>query len=126
MMAKDKRIKICPNENCECYKKKMKYKASDEYCSQCNTKLVFVCAKCFREIEDIDASHRICRLCEAYKKEQKEEAIKKAKKVGAGVAALGTSIVVGIGKNVSNDFKREAIKKGTKAVKSIAKAVIKK
>lgn len=42
--------------------------------SKCGSRLIFVCEKCFAEIEDIDHSHKKCKRCEAEATEKKEKA----------------------------------------------------
>ncbi len=126
----DKRKKGCPNETCDAHIKKIKWKASDNYCSKCSAKLVFICPKCFREIEDKDEKHILCARCQEEIDEKKAKVVdgvktsaKNAGKfVAAGVAAVGVEIV----RRVSNDAKKEAVKSGVKVVKDAAKAVRKK
>ncbi len=129
-MAKDKRIKGCPNENCEQRQKKIKYKSSDEYCPKCGSRLIFVCNKCFSQIEDIDPSHKICKRCEAESQEKKDKVIDIAKGVaaaaGSGVLLFGTNIVHGIANNIGKDIKKEAVDIGTKAIKDVVANIISK
>jgi len=125
-MATDKRKKGCPNEACERHQKKIMLKATEEYCPKCGAKLIFVCAKCFREIEDIDIKHRVCSLCEAESQEKKEAAVDKAKKAGKAAAGVVTPIIVGVAGKVIKDAQKGAINKGVKAVEQVAKALIKK
>ena len=67
MSKKDKRKKGCPNINCSAHIDKRKYKADESYCSKCGTPLVFVCAECYKEIEDT-FGHNLCMRCEAQEK----------------------------------------------------------
>lgn len=69
MAKKDKRIKGCPNTECERHNSKHKYKATDKYCTICGSELIFVCAECFKEIEDSPDMHRYCENCKAEKKQ---------------------------------------------------------
>ena len=72
-MTKDKRIKCCFNEECDRFvykgkkrKKPYTYKATEDYCSLCGRRLVLVCAKCYREIDDKEGpDHWLCLRCEA-------------------------------------------------------------
>ena len=73
-MAKDRRVKGCPNETCQMHKGKKKQSAENEFCPKCGSRLILVCEKCFAEIEDIDYSHRKCKRCEAEAVEKKEKA----------------------------------------------------
>lgn len=90
---KDKRIKCCPNTQCEHNqnRKKHRYCASDRFCSLCGNELVYVCAKCLNSIADDGPEHRVCAACEAKAEDRKD----KVKKVGGGVAtgaaALGAA-----------------------------------
>ena len=128
--ATDKRVKGCPNESCECRLKKIKYKATVDHCPKCGSRLIYVCPKCFSEIEDIDSSHRICKLCEAKNQETKDKAVgfakNAAKKVGAGALAIGVAVGSGIAHNVGKDIKKDVIKHGTEIVKNIINNVAKK
>ena len=87
---KDKRVKCCPNTQCEHNqdRKKHRYRASDRFCSLCGNELVYVCAKCLNSIVDNGPAHRVCASCEAKAEDRKD----KLKKVGSGVAA-GTAAV---------------------------------
>ena len=122
----DKRSKGCPNVNCEQHKKKVKHKADDDFCPKCGTRLIYVCAKCFKEIEDIDEKHRICRGCEADALEKKEKVKDGALKAGKTAASLAGTVVVGVAAAVKNDGTKAAIKAGTKFVESAAKTILKK
>ena len=58
MGKKDKRIKGCPDPGCERHVEHYKYKAGDQFCTLCGARLVYVCAKCFEEIEDSEDQRR--------------------------------------------------------------------
>lgn len=128
-MAKDKRIKGCPNEECANHIKKTRFKADQEVCPDCGAELVFVCRKCFCEIQDINEKHRVCRHCmekSIQKKEEQKEAVKGvAKKVAAGAGVA----VVGVGGKILNkvlqDTEKDIVKKGVKVIEAAAKKVIK-
>ena len=128
-MAKDKRIKGCPNEECANHIKKTRFKADQEVCSDCGTELVFVCRKCFCEIQDINEKHTVCRHClekSIQKKEERKEAIKGvAKKAAAGAGVA----VVGVGGEIANrvlqNTEKEIVKKGVKVIDAVVKKVIK-
>lgn len=67
MGKKDKRIKGCPDPGCERHVEHYKYKADDQFCTQCGARLVYVCAKCFEEIEDSEDQRRYCYNCKPEK-----------------------------------------------------------
>ena len=67
MPKKDKRVKGCIDESCQAHIEKRKYKAGEEYCSKCGKPLAFVCAECYKQIENV-YGHKFCMLCEAQKK----------------------------------------------------------
>ncbi len=125
----DNRKKGCPNEACEMNKKKIKWKSSDEFCSKCGAKLVFVCAKCFCEIEDIDEKHRICVRCQEKVEEKKEKAVDAvkagAKKAGGAVVAGAGVVAAGVAAKVGKEAKNVAVNKGADIIKAAAKAVFK-
>lgn len=118
---KDKRAKGCPTENCVMHTEKVKQSADNDFCPKCGAKLVYVCKKCFRQIEDVDPKHQICELCEAKAEEKHREWKDKAKGIAAKgiipVAAIGASIVNKVGK----DFEKEVINKGAKVVEAMLK-----
>ena len=117
----DNRKKGCPNEACEAHKKEIKWKAEESFCSKCGTKLVFVCAKCFKEIEDIDEKHKLCARCEQERNDNMQKIKEGAKNAGKAVAAVGGAIAVKAGKDIG----KAAVNKGTKIVEKAAKAVFK-
>ena len=65
-----KAFKGCVNPEWSCYKKKH-YKKSDQYCLKCGEPLHFVCAECWKVLED-DQS-RYCSYCEAARKDRRED-----------------------------------------------------
>lgn len=121
MKMKDKRAKGCPTENCVMHTEKVKQSADNDFCPKCGAKLVYVCKKCFRQIEDVDPKHQICELCEAKAEEKHREWKDKAKGIAAKgfipVAAIGAGIVNKVGK----DFEKEVINKGAKVVEAMLK-----
>ncbi len=136
-MVIDKRKKGCPNEKCEMHKKKKFQSLENDYCPKCGTKLVFVCTKCFRQIEDIDYKHRICNLCEAKEEEKKQNVIngiKKAKGAAVGIGGIiGTALLIpakdvvfDAGKKVFDDNKNVIIENGAKIIENGINKVLKK
>lgn len=129
-MVIDNRKKGCPNEACIMNSKKKRQKSDIDYCPKCGTKLVYVCVKCFREIEDIDRRHRICSLCEAKDAEKRQKVLDNVKngagKAGKVIVGVGTPIVAGVAGKVVKDGQKAGIKAGVKAVENVAKAVLKK
>lgn len=96
-MSKDNRKKGCPNINCQMNVKKVKQTAENDFCPKCGTKLIFVCSKCFDEIEDLGKKHRICKKCEIEAAEKAAKGKAKAKDiVGKGLKAVGTVAMVGV------------------------------
>lgn len=125
-MAKDHRKKGCPNGSCERNQKKIKLSATEEFCPKCGIKLVYVCTKCFKEIEDIDPKHKVCKLCEAEASDKKQKIGDMAKKAGGAAVGVVTPVVIGVGRKVVKDGQKGAIKAGVKAVEGVAKAIVKK
>jgi len=119
----DRRKKGCPNEHCIQHINKVKNNAEIDYCPKCGSKLIFVCAKCFSEIEDIDLRHRICIRCKTEEEEKRAKAIEKGKDIAKKYVAMPViGIVVGIVANVQKDV----IKKGTEFAKIAADSILKK
>ena len=125
MSGKDKRIKGCPEPGCARHNEHYKYKPDDMFCTLCGSQLVYVCAKCFKEIEDTEDQRRYCEECKPKKskdgtesqkfakkekkKEPKEKKEKKEKKAsGKGKEAVSRSVAVIKGK--APQIKDRAIK----------------
>ena len=106
MSGKDKRIKGCPEPGCARHNEHYKYKPSDRFCTLCGSQLVFVCAKCFKEIEDTEDQRRYCENCRptqskdgtGKQKPPKEKKPKEKKEPGKGKEAVAKSVAVIKGK----------------------------
>ena len=127
-MAKDKRIKSCPNEDCMNHIKKVRLKADLETCPVCGASLIFVCKKCFCEIPDISEKQTLCRPClekAMQKKEHRKETIKATAKK-ASVAAGTTAVEVGgrIANSVLQESEKHLVKKGAKVVRKVTRKVL--
>ena len=81
MSGKDKRIKGCPEPGCARHNEHYKYKPDDMFCTLCGSQLVYVCAKCFKEIGDTEDKRRYCEDCKPNKSKDGVESQKPAKKV---------------------------------------------
>lgn len=103
-MANDRRVKGCPGKQCERSIKKYRYKATDMYCTICGNELVFVCADCFKKLDDSAEEHRFCAVCEAKRKDKKDKRRERAKK--AGTAALSILSTVGLGAGAAFKLKK--------------------
>lgn len=125
-MANDNRKKGCPNKACIMNSKKELQKNDIDYCPKCGTKLVYVCVKCFREIEDNNRKHRICGLCEAKKEEKRQDAIDKAKKGVVKAGEVVVPVVLGVAGKVIKNEQKIAIDKGVKVVENAIKVVLKR
>lgn len=99
-MPKDKRVKGCSNSDCERNKSKFKYKSTENYCSLCAYKLVYVCSECFKKIEDIDVKHKICLACEAKKEDKNQKLKDNALKVAGVVVATAIGAITNDGKSI--------------------------
>ena len=129
-MQKDKRKKGCPNEACELHKKQVKQGVEVDYCPKCGTKTIFVCEKCFCEIQDIDEKHIICDRCEAERKQKLEETKEKGKEIAAkgGKVIIGFvgPIIVGVGNGIKKEGVKQAVKKGGEIAIKVINKVAKK
>lgn len=102
-MGKDKRVKACPNADCDRNEKKYRYKSTDKYCTFCGAALVFVCADCFKKISADDPHHIRCAYCEAKREDLKHNNAKKIERIKSGVASTAKAGV-------------DSVKKGAKSV----------
>ena len=110
-MTKDKRVKACPTLTCKRYKKEYKYKATDNYCTICGAKLVYVCEKCFEQIEDEGTEKKRCEKCEAERQERRDAIKVKADKVKK-VAVAGAAVLPSVVEVVNNPIAKTVVKKG--------------
>lgn len=113
MPAKDKRIKGCPNEHCEAFRK-IKYKASENFCSKCGASLVYICAKCGNKIEDFGPDYRICAHCEAEKADFKDAVVDKVKQAGGAVIGF---VAPAIALGAKPEIKKALVNIGKKGAK---------
>ena len=124
-MAKDNRKKGCPNIDCTYNKDKVFQKADVNYCPKCGSLLVFVCAKCFSEIEDSGPEHKICAHCEAKADQNMDKikgGVKKAGQVAGSVAvAVGSAVVAKALPQVKNII----VDKGAKVTVDFVKDIMK-
>ena len=105
------------------HNEKKKQPAENEYCPKCGSRLIFVCEKCFAEIEDIDYSHRKCKRCEAEAAEKKEK-VKDAVKNAAGKAgAAGVAVVGAAAAGIQKEGVKQAAAAGSKVVKEAIKVI---
>ena len=109
MGKKDKRIKGCPDPECARHNERYKYKSTDRFCTLCGSQLVYVCAKCFEEIEDTGDQRRYCENCKPKQsedgagsqkppKEKKKKEKKEKKASGKGKETVARSVAVIKGK----------------------------
>lgn len=110
-MSKDKRVKGCPNKKCSMHIEHKKQDSENIFCPKCGTELIYVCARCFSQIEDTNPSHRRCKRCEAEMAVKKEKALDMAKNAsGKAIAAVGT-----VGSTLFAAMNKEAMKQAAKA-----------
>ena len=142
-MTFDTRKKGCPNEACGKHQSQYKYNAEDNFCTECGSPLVFVCARCFAEIADEGPEHKYCAECEAKQSEAKLldkakyaakgldyariEALKKAREAslaaGAKLKETGADMKESMG---DNDVVDTIIDVGSKAVMGVGTFAIKR
>lgn len=122
-MAKDRRVKDCPNETCPMNKEKKKQPADNEYCPKCGSRLIFVCEKCFAEIEDIDYSHKKCKRCEGEAVEKKEKAKDAVKNAAGKAGAAGVAVVGAVAAGIQKEGVKQAAAAGSKVVKEAVKVI---
>ena len=123
MMEKDYRKKGCPNVACERHEKKIRLRSTEKYCPLCGTPLVYVCAKCFDEIEDIGPKHNICLTCEAKKDQVRENTGKNARRAASAVGAVAASVGVAFLSGVTKEASTMAVKGGKAIVKGALKII---
>lgn len=88
LMHKDKRSKGCPNEKCRRNSKNFFYKAEDNFCVECGSKLVYVCRECFGPLASDDPSAILCARCQSEKEDQRDKVLKMGAAVAGGAAVV--------------------------------------
>lgn len=122
----DSRKKGCPNPRCKMNIKRVKQKSNVDYCPVCGERLVFVCSKCFCEIEDLGPKHKHCRNCEAIAADKKDKAKENVQKVAGVAGAAVVSAVAFVGKKGLDAVKKEAGAAVSDAAKTLARHIFKK
>lgn len=125
-MPKDKRKKGCPNKNCEMHANGEFQTVENDFCPKCGAELVFVCSKCFTEIEDKGIKHHKCEHCKLEAQEKREkikETIKDASKpIITGLGGVATVAVT----SFSKDLTKHAEEIGKVAAEKAIKVVLRK
>lgn len=96
-------IKGCPVKGCPAHEKHKHFSQKDDmFCSKCGAKLVYVCAKCNKTLDD--DKNRYCERCRA---EIDDGLGKLGRGAAAAVAVVGSAgvAVAGVGKNVVDAVK---------------------
>lgn len=121
------RKKGCPNEACDMHTRKKRQNNKVNYCPKCGTKNIYVCPRCFREIEDLGPDHRLCEYCEADEKAKLAKIGDTVKSVGgkvvAGAAAAGGIAVAAAAKAGETEIGKVAAKVGKGAVEAAVKII---
>lgn len=92
-----KKVKACLNSECsEC--KKTYYKATDEFCVKCGSRLSYVCKhkNCFKALPD-DSKDVLCPVHLAEKKDREEKVKDGLMKVGTGIVAAAGFVISVVG-----------------------------
>lgn len=100
-----KAFKGCVNRECKAYKTRVSYKEKFEYCPHCGEKLEYVCANCWKVLEQ--NVQRLCVGCSVEKEEKKEQ--KKEKVINAGKAIVSVAPVIWKQKDKIVDFTKKAV-----------------
>lgn len=123
----DMRKKGCPNTGCNMHQKKKKFDNKVQYCPECGSKTIYVCRRCFREIEDLGPDHRLCEYCVADSKAKLAKAGDAVKGAGGKVAgvALGAAGIAAAaaGKAGETELAKAAAKIGKEAVGAAVKVI---
>ena len=116
-----KAFKGCTNPDCKAYKK-IHYKKADAFCLKCGNQLSFVCAECWKPMEDGKAKY--CISCAAEKEQHRAETWDTVKKVGGGAAAAVGAVVVAVPKMLKDSDKlAKDAKKAADAAAEVIKLV---
>ena len=97
-----KAFKGCTNPECKVYKK-VHYKKNDEYCLKCGKPLSFVCAECWKPMEE--GKDKYCVSCSAKKEQNRAQKVATVKKYGSQAVVLAGTAVVSIPRVIKNSDK---------------------
>ncbi|MCF0134004.1 MAG: hypothetical protein HUJ72_09070 [Blautia sp.] len=114
-----KAFKGCINPECKAYKK-IHYKKDDQFCLKCGTSLSYVCAECWKPMENGDEKY--CISCSAEKEQKKAENWDNVKKVGGGAVAAAGAAIVAVPKLIKDS---DNLAKNAKKAADAAAVVIK-
>lgn len=95
-----KAIKGCTNPECKECKKRIHFKEDDEFCSKCGNPLSFVCADCWKAMDN--NSERLCMSCKALRDDKRDKAIENAKN-GGKLLLAGAATLAGVAGSLSKD-----------------------
>lgn len=84
-----KAFKGCTNPSCKSYKK-IHYKKDDDFCTKCGSALSYVCAACWKPLED--ESFKYCISCKAEKEQKQAKIVDTAKHFGGGLVAAAVAV----------------------------------
>lgn len=114
-----KAFKGCVNEECSAYKK-VRYKDVDAYCSKCGNQIYYVCADCWKQLENNKS--RFCTSCEMIRKDKRDQRIAN---IQDGVNKFG-GLAVAIGGSAAAVVKNiKKVEGAAKEVGKLAKGAIK-
>lgn len=113
-----KAFKGCTNPDCIAYKK-VHYKKTDAFCLKCGNPLSFVCAECWKPMED--GKEKFCISCSAEKEQHRAEIWDAVKKVGGGVTTSGAFVVAAPKMLKDSDKLVKGAKKAAVAVAEVIK-----
>lgn len=114
-------FKGCTNPECKAFKnKKYKYKDENQYCTLCGQELSYVCADCWKAMQD--DTEKYCISCKALREQKKEKVIDAGKGV-VGVMATAAMAINNVG-NGANQVVRNGgriVEGGKKLVQIVGK-----
>lgn len=97
------KLKGCTNSYCAAHKKKVTYKATEEFCSKCGQPLSFVCKSCYTPIEE---SQKLCVMCQAKIDDRNDKIKNGALKVSGFLLTVGT-VAVSKGKDITKHIPKK-------------------
>lgn len=105
-----KAIKGCTNFECKAYKK-IHFKKDDQFCTKCGKPLSFVCAECWKAMEN-DTEH-YCMSCNALREQKRVQMIDSAKGAIAGIGTVASMVgAAALNANKLADNSKKLLKAG--------------
>lgn len=123
-----KKVRGCPNEQCELHIKKKRQKYETETCPLCGAELIEVCRSCFQPIGDEAVTTGLCLACleKSVERADRRRAalIHAAERAEDAMVDLAIPVALGAAEVILSKGGKGVVKVGKQIVHSAAKNVV--